>query len=112
MNQKIKTAFILATVNYGIYGTSVITYLVCAAYFTNVLQLSASSALLLVAMVTLTCLVCSIVALSYIRGVREYTRKEKPFVIVTRVLSIVGIVSSAIILFYALIIYSLFGISY
>ena len=108
MNKTLKTAFILSIVAMASIETMIVIALRFYSYLSDIFSSRLVGATMLISIVAAP-MVLGIIAFSYLKQIKDIQRTERPFYIVTRVLSIISIVTSAVVVGILFIVFLIVG---
>ena len=110
MRENVKNAFILAVVGNAVAETFLIVYLLSLYTGITLFDGITTIAWMAIGMASLiTAIVCAGIALSTVKKITDIKRSERAFYILTRILSLITIISSAIILGILLIVFLIYS---
>lgn len=108
MNNNLKTAFILSIVAMASMEAMIVIALRFYSSFADIFSSRLIGATMLIAIVAAP-MVLGIIAFSYLKQTKEIQRTERPYYIVSRVLSIISIVTSAVVVGIMFIVFLIVG---
>ena len=109
MRENVKNAFILAVVGNGVAETFLIFYLLSLYTGISIFDGITTTAWIAIGVAVLTtAIVCAGIALSTIKKITDIKRSERVFYILTRILSLITIIASAIFLGILLIVFLIY----